>query len=164
MNLFINKFVRVLTYLLDRCMLCIDMKIPYCDVFSYSEWWRYIGSDLGIDTATMLWLMRNPVMNRSIEYADNRISLYAAQYGNCAVTGIHMEPHDIHCHHKVPVSQGGSDEYANLTLVRKEVHIVIHATSEPTIKEYLKSLNLDKKQIKKLNKLRTMAGTPTIIL
>ncbi len=125
---------------------------------------KQIHKNLGIDTATMLWLMRNPVMDRSIEYADNRISLYTAQYGNCAVTGIHMEPHDIHCHHKVPVSQGGSDEYANLTLVRKEIHIVIHATSEPTIKEYLKSLNLDKKQMKKLNKLRTMAGTPTIIL
>ena len=43
-------------------------------------------------------------------YADNRISLYAAQYGKCAVTGIPMDSHDIHCHHKVPVSNGGSDE------------------------------------------------------
>ncbi|MFQ7710402.1 MAG: hypothetical protein ACLRKS_06535 [Parabacteroides distasonis] len=52
--------------------------------------------------------MRNPVKGRTIEYADNRISLYAAQYGKCAVTGIPMDSHDIHCHHKVPVSNGGS--------------------------------------------------------
>lgn len=71
-----------------------------------------IHKNLAIDTATMLWLMRNPVKGRTIEYADNRISLYAAQYGKCAVTGIPMDSHDIHCHHKVPVSNGGSDEYA----------------------------------------------------
>ena len=123
-----------------------------------------IHKNLAIDTATMLWLMRNPVKGRTIEYADNRISLYAAQYGKCAVTGIPMNSHDIHCHHKVPVSNGGSDEYANLILVSKAVHILIHASSEPTIEKYLKSLNLDNKQIEKLNKLRTMAEMPPIIL
>ena len=123
-----------------------------------------IHKNLAIDTATMLWLMRNPVKGRTIEYADNRISLYAAQYGKCAVTGIPMNSHDIHCHHKVPVSNGGSDEYENLILVSKAVHILIHASSEPTIEKYLKSLNLDNKQIEKLNKLRTMAEMPPIIL
>ena len=123
-----------------------------------------IHKNLAIDTATMLWLMRNPVKGRTIEYADNRISLYAAQYGICAVAGIPMDSHDIHCHHKVPVSNGGSDEYANLILVSKAVHILIHASSEPTIEKYLKSLNLDDKQIEKLNKLRTMAEMPPIIL
>ena len=123
-----------------------------------------IHKNLAIDTATMLWLMRNPVKGRTIEYADNRISLYAAQYGKCAVTGIPMDSHDIHCHHKVPVSNGGSDEYANLILVSKAVHILIHASSEPMIEKYLKSLNLDNKQIEKLNKLRTMAEMPPIIL
>ena len=123
-----------------------------------------IHKNLAIDTATMLWLMRNPVKGRTIEYADNRISLYAAQYGKCAVTGIPMDSHDIHCHHKVPVSNGGSDEYANLILVSKAVHILIHASSEPTIEKYLKSLNLDNKQIEKLNKLRIMAEMPPIIL
>lgn len=123
-----------------------------------------IHRNLGIDTATMLWLMQNPVMGRSIEYADNRISLYAAQYGNCAVTGIHMDAHDIHCHHQIPVSNGGTDEYANLVLVCKEVHILIHASLEATIKQYLQSLHLDEIQLKKLNKLRVKASMPPIIL
>ena len=39
--------------------------------------------------------------SRSIEYADNRISLYAAQYGKCAVTGRELEFDEIHCHHKL---------------------------------------------------------------
>ena len=108
-----------------------------------------IHKNLAIDTATMLWLIRNPVKGRTIE---------------CAVTGIPMDSHDIHCHHKVPVSNGGSDEYANLILVSKAVHILIHASSELTIEKYLKSLNLDNKQIEKLNKLRIMAEMPPIIL
>ena len=42
---------------------------------------------LGINVEILTWLMRNPRLDQSVEYADNRISLYAAQYGKCAVTG-----------------------------------------------------------------------------
>ena len=123
-----------------------------------------IHKNLQIDTGTMLWLMHNPVQGKSIEYVDNRISLYAAQYGKCAVTGKAMLPHDIHCHHKIPVSRGGTDEYANLILISKEVHTVIHASQSPTIEKLLNSLNLNPKQLSKLNKLRTLAEMPPIIL
>lgn len=123
-----------------------------------------IHKNLQIDTDTMLWLMRNPVQGRTIEYEDNRISLYAAQYGKCAVTGVVMLPHDIHCHHKIPVSRGGTDEYANLILICKDVHTVIHASQTPTIEKLMNSLKLNPKQLSKLNKLRTLAEMPPIIL
>ena len=123
-----------------------------------------IHKNLEIDTGTMLWLMRNPVRSRTIEYADNRISLYAAQYGKCAVTGRVMEAHDIHCHHKVPVSKGGTDEYANLVLVSKDVHVLIHASEEATIHSYLEILHLEKSELENLNKLRIKAEMPPIIL
>ena len=123
-----------------------------------------IHKNLQIDVNTMLWLMRNPVKGKTIEYADNRISLYAAQYGKCAVTGKPMVPHDIHCHHKVPVSKGGTDAYENLILLCKDVHIVIHASLNPTVEKLLKPLNLDSNQLSKLNKLRILAEMPSIIL
>ena len=75
-----------------------------------------------------------------------------------------MKPHDIHCHHKIPVSKGGTDEYANLILVSKEVHMLIHASTQPVLAMYLKSLNLDEKQLEKLNKLRVKAEMSPIIL
>ena len=106
----------------------------------------------------LLRLMRNPVLNRSIEYADNRISLYAAQYGKCAVTGLELEFDEIHCHHKIPVEKGGTDVYANLVIVHKDVHTLIHATQQDTIDWYLKRLNLDSTMRKKLNRLRQMVG------
>lgn len=121
-----------------------------------------IHKNLGINTDTMIWLMQNPVLDKTIEFADNRISLFAAQYGRCAITGIDLMPYDIRCHHKVPLENGGTDEYSNLVLVTEAVHILIHATLEETIQKYLKELQLNKKQLEKLNKLRKLAGTPVI--
>ena len=60
--------------------------------------------------------------------------------------------------------KGNRGKYANLVLVCKEVHILIHASLEATIKQYLQSLHLDEIQLKKLNKLRVKASMPPIIL
>lgn len=103
-----------------------------------------------------------PCAGRSIEYADNRISLYAAQHGKCAVTGSIMEAHEIHCHHRKPIAKGGTDEYGNLVLISAPVHKLIHASDMATIKFYLNLLNLDSTQILKLNKFREMAEMPLI--
>ena len=75
-----------------------------------------------------------------------------------------MKVHDIHSHHKVPVSIGGTDEYANLILISKAVHVIIHAKYETTIRQYLKDLQLDDSKLEKLNKLRSLAEMPPIIL
>lgn len=121
-----------------------------------------IHKNLGINTDTMIWLMQNPVLDKTIEFADNRISLFAAQYGRCAITGADLMPYDIRCHHKTPLENGGTDEYSNLVLVTEAVHILIHATLQETIQKHLNELQLNKKQLEKLNKLRKLAGTPVI--
>lgn len=110
-----------------------------------------------IDTDIMHYLMRNPVRYRSAAYNDNRISLYCAQFGRCAVTGMKLEIGDIHCHHKLPRYLGGTDEYKNLVIVSESVHRLIHATNPTIIRKYLSELNLDAKQLRKLNKLRSLA-------
>lgn len=117
---------------------------------------------LGINVDILTWLMRNPRLGQSVEYADNRISLYAAQYGKCAVTGKPLGRHELHCHHKVPKSLGGTDAYANLVIVHETVHQLIHATDMATIARLLQSLNLDATQRKKLNKLREQANLQAI--
>ncbi|MFE8719497.1 group II intron reverse transcriptase/maturase [Streptococcus pyogenes] len=122
----------------------------------------FIHKNLQIDVDTLVWLMKHPVLDKSIEFADNRISLFAAQYGRCGVTGVKLIPNDIHCHHKIPLEQGGTDSYSNLILVTEAVHILIHATKEDTIQKYIKELGLTVKQIEKCNKLRKMAGLPLI--
>ena len=96
-----------------------------------------------IDMTVLHYLMRNPVLYRSIEYNDNRLSLYSAQMGKCAVSGKVLSIGDIHCHHKVPRHLGGKDNYQNLVLVCEDVHHLIHATNPDTIRKYMEILNLD---------------------
>ena len=122
-----------------------------------------IHKNLGFDTYTMLWLMRHPAGSMTIEFADNRISLFAAQHGKCAVTDEALLPHNVYCHHKIPKENGGTDEYGNLVLVTETVHILIHAILPGTIHAYLKELHLSKPQRTKLNKLRELAGNPAIV-
>ena len=110
-----------------------------------------------IDTGIMHYLMRNPIPYRTAAYNDNRISLYCAQYGKCAVTGRKLEIKEIHCHHKLPKYLGGTDEYKNLVIISEDVHRLIHATFPETIRKYLEKLKLDPKQFKKLEKLRSLA-------
>jgi len=124
---------------------------------------KEIHDNLGIDTVMLQALLRQQLHGESAEYADNRLSLYCAQYGKCAVTGQVFETlEDIHCHHKLLQHMGGKDNYQNLIIVREAVHILIHATTEPTVKRYLTLLNLNKKQLAKLNKLRVQAGKEPI--
>jgi len=111
-----------------------------------------------IDVDLLHYLMRNPIPYRSIEYNDNRLSLYSSQMGKCAVTGKMMMIDDIHCHHKVPRHVGGTDAYKNLVLVCENVHRLIHATSPDTIAKYMEILNLSTAQLKDLNKLRSLAN------
>ena len=57
-----------------------------------------IATNISLDAKKLNWavmtimtnklkLLRQQLYDRSIEYADNRISLYSAQKGYCAVTG-----------------------------------------------------------------------------
>lgn len=121
-----------------------------------------IHKNLGINTSIMLALMRIKEPRRSVEYMDNRISLYAAQYGRCAVTGKELWLDEIHCHHKQPLCRGGTDKYMNLVIVHRDIHRLIHATDPNTIVVYLNLFQLDKKALAKLNALRVLAGQPEI--
>ena len=116
-----------------------------------------------IDKSIMHYLMRNPVSNRSTRYNDNRISLFCAQFGKCAVTGEKLQIGNIHCHHKKSRHLGSTDEYNNLILVSEDVHRLIHATNPEIIRKYLQKLNLDSKQLRKLNKLRSLANVESCL-
>lgn len=118
-----------------------------------------IHDNLRINVGLLHQLMRQPLRNRSAEYADNRISLFSAQWGKCAVTRREFQTtEDIHCHHKVPRFRQGTDKYENLVLVLPTVHRLIHATDNSTIAKYLKALKLDSEQMAKLNNLREITG------
>lgn len=106
----------------------------------------------------MHMLSKTTVCNRSIEYMDNRLSVYTAQYGRCAVTGNVLWIDEIHCHHKIPKQQGGTDEYKNLVILHKDVHTLVHAVKRETIDAYISLIKPDNEMLKKINVLRKLCG------
>lgn len=112
----------------------------------------------GIDLNVLYYLMRNPVQGESIEYNDNRLSLFCGQYGKCAITGKELTIGDIHCHHIIHRANGGTDRYENLMLVTKDVHLLLHASNIDTVQKLLAKLKLSGKEKAKLNYYRERAG------
>ncbi len=110
----------------------------------------------------MKHMIYNYERTNSIEFADNKISLYAGQYGKCAILGTVLNEEDIHCHHKLPKQFGGKDNYQNLIIIHKDLHKLIHATRADTINKYLHMFNLSSKQLKKVSELRELANTAKI--
>ena len=118
---------------------------------------KEIYDNLRINTSLMVEMMKFSGKN-STEYSDNKISLYSSQLGKCGITEIEFQClEDIHCHHKLPKQYGGTDRYDNLVLVLPQIHRLIHAADEITIRKYIELLKLDKTQILKLNKYRELA-------
>lgn len=110
------------------------------------------------------WIREHPVMNEraTIEFNDNRISLFIAQNGKCSVTGEELILTEMDCHHKTLWSENKDDRYSNLVLITRDVHRLIHATDPKTIQMYLELLKLNKEQCMKLNKLRLLIGNEVI--
>ncbi len=98
--------------------------------------------------------MENPIPKTSIEYNDNRISLYSAQKGKCFVTGKELDIDNLYCHHKLLDKDKLNDEYKNLVLLLKEIHQIIHIEDVNVVKSSLEKFKLEEKQIVKFNKLR----------
>lgn len=117
----------------------------------------------GINIDILLYLMRTPIFDRSIEYNDNRIALYSGQMGKCAVTGRQLELCEIHCHHKKLRNLGGDDSYSNLKIIHIEVHRLIHAITKETIEKLLKRLKLTDYQIGRINQLRKLCKLNLIV-
>jgi group II intron reverse transcriptase/maturase len=115
-----------------------------------------------VNITVLHYMMRNPILNRSIEYNDNRLSLYCASHGKCSITGKILEIGNIHCHHKIPYSISHDDSYGNLILICQEAHILIHAVNNEVIHHYKSMLKLNAQQIGKINKLRKLLNLADI--
>ena len=136
--------------------------LPRGNVCKYTEEGRHaIHHNLKFseDVITVMHMLsKTTVHDQSIEYMDNRISVYAAQYGRCAVTGKTLWIDEIHCHHKIPKKQGGTDKYQNLVILHKDVHKLIHAVKQDTIDTYITLIKPDNEMLKKINILRKTCG------
>lgn len=112
----------------------------------------------GINIKILHELLNQKYVNRSMEYMDNRITVYTSQKGKCAISNEILEIGNMHCHHKIPKHLGGSDEYKNLIYVTIDIHKLIHCVDKELMNDLLERLKLNKNQMKKINKLRELCN------
>lgn len=141
----------------------VKFKIPLAfkqEVNNYTiEGRKLIHDKLGkANPKVIKYLLENPTKNGSVEYNDNRISLYVAQKGLCGITKEKLKIGEIETHHIIPKSMGGTDEYSNLIMVKYDVHKLIHATKKDTIEKYINRCKMDNKSLGKINVLRSKVG------
>ena len=141
----------------------IKTKPPLCfsqDICDYTKAGRAKIHALqnAVNPRALRQLMENPLQRVSTELNDNRISMFVAQHGKCAISKEPLALGNIIVHHITPKQAGGGDDYANLILVTPDVHQLIHATEEETIRKYLNKLESCKLNMVRLNKLRELAG------
>ena len=117
-----------------------------------------IHSNLKLNVEDMLWLMRHPVTGETVQFNDNRISLYAGQEGKCAITGEHLEVIHCICYRKSNECKNGRDSYRNLLLLSPAGYEFISTTDSIKFATLTKKYDLNKAQITKVNKLRVAAG------
>ena len=86
--------------------------------------------------------------NDTIEFRNNMISEYVAQYGKCYITGTELNPENAIGIRIKPKERNGTDDYSNIVIVDKAVIPLI----EDIDIDYCS--NLTEKQRVKLNKLR----------
>ena len=130
------------------------------NVCNYTESGRAIIHDKlnKISTQMLEYLMKNPIKNGSIEFNDNRISLYTAQGGKCAVTKLPLQIGNMEAHHILPKWKGGTDKYKNLIFINSNVHRLVHATDVKVIAKYIDIIKPNPVELKKINKLREQVG------
>ena len=124
---------------------------------------KKIHDNLDMDTTLFAYLRENPPQGHSLEYADCRLSLLSAQKGKCSVSGeLFLNPDNIVCHMKVPKEQGGHERYSNLVLLHRRYLPLLTDQDAAALKSMCKQLTVTRKQLTKINSLRTAAKLAAI--
>lgn len=135
-------------------LMCFSQKVTPYTVEGREKLHQEIRQNL---TEDLHWIACHPLPKESMEYNDNRLSVWMAQQGKCFITGQYVGT-VFDCHHIQPRSQAGKDTYQNLVILMPEIHKVVHTKEADTISKSLCNFDLKKNQQKRLNQLREQVG------
>lgn len=98
---------------------------------------------------------------KSVEFNDNRISVFIAQQGNCYITNRRHSPTDMVCIYK-NITETDRDKYQNFVFVEIPISKAILTESVQQAKMWLMNYGLSSQQKRKLNKIRANYGYQAI--
>lgn len=88
----------------------------------------------------------------SMKYRDFRVSKYSCCRGVSYITGEKVSVDEYHCHHILPKSKGGTDEWHNLCVLSASEHRFLHSNSYKTLLDQAKSPKYRKRIIELISK------------
>ena len=146
----------------------IKNKIPMAKrsiVCSYTKEGRApIHTELNLNQYVLKGLREKISVGHSTEYHDSKISLFSAQKGKCAISGEEFaDAEHVAVWLKVPRALGGFERYKNMVLIHKKYLILLQELPQAVIKDLIKTLNITKKMLVKINSLREQANLSAII-
>ena len=106
-------------------------------------------------------LLKHKDTTKSVEFNDNRISVFIAQQGNCYITNRRHSPTDMVCIYK-NITETDRDKYQNLVFVEIPISKAILTESVQQAKMWLMNYGLSSQQKRKLNKIRANYGYQAI--
>jgi hypothetical protein len=107
-------------------------------------------------------ILKNPIKEESLEFNDNRISLYVGQLGKCYISKKTLDIETMITRRIHPKSSGGNCAYNNLVIVDEESNKLIEETNATIVLKKIIGNKFDKRSLKKLNKLRKYNGKSLI--
>lgn len=146
----------------------IKNKIPMAKrsiVCSYTKEGRApIHTELNLNQYVLKGLREKISVGHSTEYHDSKISLFSAQKGKCAISGEEFaDAEHVAVWLKLPRALGGFERYKNMVLIHKKYLILLQELPHAVIKDLIKTLNITKKMLVKINSLREQANLSAII-
>ena len=118
---------------------------------------------LEISKNILIELREQKVNNHSIEFTDCRLSLLSAQKGKCGICGEEFETaNEVLGWLKLPRSMEGKEQYSNLVLVKMKYKKILGEVDLSGMQDHIKELQLNKKQLTKINDLRNMSNLAKI--
>lgn len=141
----------------------VQFKIPMAmksAVCSYTaDGRKIIHSNLNLNNSVLSALKNEKSHGRSTEYMDSRLSLFSAQRGKCAISGLEFtNASEIVGWLKTPKEFGGGERYKNMILIHKNLLSFLSEAPIDMLSDLAKTLKMNKKMLSKINSLREQAG------
>ena len=95
--------------------------------------------------------------NGTMKYRDFRVSKYSCCRGVSYISGERVPVHEYHCHHILPKSKGGTDDWHNLCVLSESEHKTLHSNSYNLLLEQAKAPKYRNRIIELISKVHDTA-------
>jgi len=89
----------------------------------------------GVSMEDIGYLVNSSKYLKNSRYAMFRVSKYSSTHGKSFLSGELVPVQEYHCHHILPISKGGSNDFDNLCVLSETEHRILHSKTPEILYE-----------------------------